>query len=180
MVPHSCRPRQGPPPHTPARPPSPPTLPQVTPITLFCILIFLITFEVLANLASELLRLADRPIYGAWWGSTSFEVFAREWNKPVSDFLRRHVYEPAGATPCALAATFLFSIVLHEVFLWGAMGGRWRAPWLALFSLLQLPLRPLLRAMPKTALGNVIFWAGLSGGLGVISLLYAMDYQRAA
>jgi hypothetical protein len=76
--------------------------------------------------------------------------------------------------------TFLFSILVHEIFIWGAMGHSWRFPWLGLASLCQLPLRPLLRIIPGikgTSVGNFLFWVMLSTGLAGISLLYAHDMK---
>lgn len=96
----------------------------------------------------------------------------------MTAFLRHHVYEVNGATPGALVGTFLFSIAVHEVFIWGAMAGHWRVPWLALISLVQLPLRPLLRLIPKNVLGNFLFWLGLQVGLGCVGILYARDMRR--
>ena len=131
------------------------------------------------NICSEFLCIADRPFYGDWWTSTSFEHFSRQWNKPISDFLRRHLYAPLKrqGSRTALLVTMAFSIAMHEVFLCAAMGGTWRLPWLAIFSVFQLPLIPLLRLLPPTAASNLFFWAGLSAGLGCIALLYARDYS---
>jgi sterol O-acyltransferase len=36
-------------------------------------------------------RFADRNFYDDWWNSSSFDQFARKWNKPVHEFLLRHV-----------------------------------------------------------------------------------------
>ena len=63
--------------------------------------------------------------------------------------------------------------MVHELFMYSAMGGHWRVPWLSLFSLAQFPLR----AFPQWQ-GNMFFWLGLSMGLPVISLLYAADYAQ--
>ena len=50
----------------------------------------------------------------------------RHWNKPVHNFLLRHCYVDAmrqGFSPnAALYFTFLVSIVVHELLLWGAFG----------------------------------------------------------
>lgn len=52
----------------------------------------------------------DRPSVGVYW---------RTWNKPVSAFMRRHIYSPLigrGWKPIwASAIVFLFSGILHEI-----------------------------------------------------------------
>lgn len=58
----------------------------------------------------------------------------------------------------AFTATFLFSILLHELVLIGALG--WSFPYLAVFSLLQLPLAKIMQLplFKGKRLGNIIFW----------------------
>ena len=55
-----------------------------------------------------------------WTCSTSFDEFSRKWNKPVHEWLLRHVYLETIVTYKAsklnaTAATLLFSLLLHEV-----------------------------------------------------------------
>ena len=94
---------------------------------------------------------------------------------------KRQVYLDAmrqvGASPSAsLYATFMTSIVVHEVVIWGIM--RPGMPWLALFSLLQLPLGTIQRisVIKGKRLGNFILWMGLAVGISLLSALYARDY----
>jgi hypothetical protein len=52
--------------------------------------------------------------------STSFDEFSRKWNRPVHEFLLRHIYLETIVTYKAskinaTAATLLFSLLLHEV-----------------------------------------------------------------
>jgi len=65
---------------------------------------------------------------GARWAcSTSFDEFSRKWNKPVHEWLLRHVYLETIVTYKAsklnaTAATLLFSLLLHEVrFAWSTL-----------------------------------------------------------
>lgn len=51
------------------------------PMLFVYLLIFLMIWEYLVNVFAELSRFADRNFYDAWWNSTSFEHFARTWNK---------------------------------------------------------------------------------------------------
>lgn len=139
------------------------------PLTLLSIAIFFITFVAVCPFFSEVTREVDRAFHGAWHESTSFEQFSQAWNAPVGDFLHHYVYTPLlfCGKPCALCATFILSILYHELLIWGAMGSKWRFPYLALFSVTQLPLIPLMKLFPglkgKRA-GNIFFWLGLSTG----------------
>lgn len=76
-----------------------------------------------------------------------------------------------------MVGRFAFSIAAHEVLLWAAMDNRYKTPWLALASLSQAPLAPLmaLKGVKGTRLGSLVFWVGMSVGLGLITTLYARD-----
>lgn len=65
-------------------------------------------------------RFADRQFYEDWWNSTSWDEFARKWNKPVHSFLLRHVYASSisyhgMSKPSAAMVTFFLSALLHEL-----------------------------------------------------------------
>lgn len=62
------------------------------PVTLFLLFIVYIIFEAFTNLFGEITGFADREFYKEWWNSTTFELFNRLWNRPVHEFLFRHVY----------------------------------------------------------------------------------------
>ena len=54
--------------------------------------------------------------------SNSFDEFARKWNKPVHEFLLRHIYLESIKTykmskRNATLLTFLFSSIIHEFFM---------------------------------------------------------------
>jgi sterol O-acyltransferase len=122
-----------------------------------------------------------RRFYDDWWNSTSFAEFSRKWNLPVHEFLLRHVYLDAmrrrGLGPdAALYLTYLVSIAVHEIILWGAMG--LVTPYLAVLSTAQFPLMSLLRlpAFRGKRLGNMLFWAGLMVGVTGLIVLYAREY----
>jgi sterol O-acyltransferase len=44
------------------------------------------------NALAEITRFADRGFYADWWNSVSWDQFSRDWNRPVYNFLLRHVY----------------------------------------------------------------------------------------
>ena len=54
------------------------------------------------------------------WNSTSWDEFSRKWNKPVHNFLLRHVYASTIASykfsrSRAMFVTFLLSAAAHEL-----------------------------------------------------------------
>lgn len=90
------------------------------PMMINFLLIFYIIFECVCTGFAELSYFADREFYQDWWNSTSWDQFARKWNKPVHTFLLRHVYASSrsgmgfsrwGAT----FFTFLLSALCHEL-----------------------------------------------------------------
>jgi sterol O-acyltransferase len=153
----------------------------MVPLMAIMLLLFFLIFECVLNAFAELTRFGARSHYGDWWNATTFLEWSRAWNLPVHDWLARHVYLDAmrqyGAAPnAALTFTFLVSIVLHEVVIWGVLG-RLTMPWLGLFSLLQLPLGSIQRVaiIKGKRLGNMILWAGLAIGVALIFTLYAKE-----
>jgi len=62
-----------------------------------------------------------RPLStGFQWNSTSWDEFARKWNKPVHTFLLRHVYSATRKSyriskASAMFVTFLVSALAHEL-----------------------------------------------------------------
>jgi hypothetical protein len=58
--------------------------------------------------------------YSFQWNSTSWDEFARKWNKPVHTFLLRHVYRPTRnsyriSRSGAMFLTYLLSALAHEL-----------------------------------------------------------------
>ena len=101
---------------------------------------------------------------------------------PAHPSLRpKSIYDTAGQGVCGLLCVFSFSIAMHELLLWAALGRSWRTPWLAVMSFLQLPLMPLLRSVgaQSTKAGNLFFWLGLSAGMAMNAVLYARDARLA-
>jgi len=153
----------------------------MVPLMAIMLLLFFLIFECVLNAFAELTRFGARSHYGDWWNATTFLEWSRAWNLPVHDWLARHVYLDAmrqygAAANAALTFTFLVSIVLHEVVIWGVLG-RVTVPWLGLFSLLQLPLGSIQRVgiIKGKRLGNMILWAGLAIGVALIFTLYAKE-----
>ncbi|RKO91459.1 MBOAT, membrane-bound O-acyltransferase family-domain-containing protein, partial [Blyttiomyces helicus] len=90
------------------------------PFMVCYLLVFYIIFECILNGFAEITRFADREFYEDWWNSVTFDEYARKWNKPVHEFLLRHVYNE-GLTTYKLSKTnatfltFFLSSCLHEL-----------------------------------------------------------------
>ena len=79
----------------------------------------------------------------------------------LAPYRRRHVYlellRRGHGRAGALNRTFFVSVMLHELIIFAIV--REPTPWFSLFQLTQIPLIPLMRAIPRGAiLGNVIVW----------------------
>ena len=115
---------------------------------------------------------------------THTQTHAPQFNQPKTCSpvsAHQSIYDTAGQGVCGLLCVFSFSIAMHELLLWAALGRSWRTPWLAIMSFLQLPLMPLLRRVgaQSTRAGNLFFWLGLSAGMAMNAVLYARDARLA-
>jgi len=140
---------------------------KLSTISLVCWLAgFFAIFQSLLNALAEIMYFADREFYSDWWNVSNVRQYWTSWNKPVTNFMKRHIYAPMvnrGVNPTvAQIATFLFSGFLHELLVgipthnvlfvafWGMV--------------LQLPLifvtDPLAKMKGRNAklAGNLIFW----------------------
>jgi sterol O-acyltransferase len=148
------------------------------PMLLEQLLSWYVIWECLLNVLAEITRFADRGFYGAWWNSVSFDQYARNWNRPVHNFLLRHVYHSSISffhlsKMQATFFTFLLSAIVHEVLMF-CLFKKVRG-YLFTFQLTQLPLAAFMKTKMmrnKHTLGNIIFWFGLFIGPSVITSLY--------
>jgi len=80
---------------------------------------FFALFQSFLNALAEVMKFGDREFYTDWWNSPSVGAYWRTWNKPVYQFMKRHVFSPLigrGWSPySASVMVFLFSGVLHEL-----------------------------------------------------------------
>lgn len=93
---------------------------KLSSISLFCWLAgFFALFQSFLNALAEVMTFADRDFYSDWWNSSSVRTYWTSWNKPVSQFMKRHVYMPLigrGFSPTAAQIiVFVFSGLLHEI-----------------------------------------------------------------
>ncbi|KAF2274794.1 MBOAT-domain-containing protein [Westerdykella ornata] len=148
------------------------------PLLLEQLLAWYVIWECLLNVLAEVTRFADRSFYGEWWNSTSWDQYARDWNRPVHHFLLRHVYHSSISALRlsrlqATFVTFLLSAVVHELLMF-CLFKKVRG-YLFAMQLAQLPLAALSRTRllkGRDTLGNVIFWLGLFIGPSVLTALY--------
>jgi sterol O-acyltransferase len=148
------------------------------PMLLEQLLAWYVIWECVLNVLAEVTKFADRGFYGDWWNSVSFDQYARDWNRPVHNFLLRHVYHSTisafhlskmGAT----LVTFLLSAVVHELLMF-CLFKKVRG-YLFAFQLSQVPLAALSKTRlmrGKDTLGNIVFWFGLFIGPSLITSLY--------
>ena len=148
------------------------------PLLLEQLLTWYVIWECVLNVLAEVFRFADRGFYGAWWNAVSFDQYARDWNRPVHNFLLRHVYRSSISAfhlnkGTATFATFLLSAAVHEVVMF-CLFKKVRG-YLFTTQLLQVPLVALSRTKwlrGRTVLGNVVFWIGLFVGPSFLTCLY--------
>ncbi|KAJ3369843.1 hypothetical protein GGF31_004915 [Allomyces arbusculus] len=152
------------------------------PFMLCYLMVFYIIFECVCNGFAELSRFADRNFYDDWWNSSSFDQFARKWNKPVHEFLLRHVYlesitsykvSKANAT----YLTFFFSSCLHELAM--IMVSKRVRFYLFALQMFQIPLIWFGRlewSRRHRVVGNAFFWFGIFAGPPLLAICYCWDY----
>jgi sterol O-acyltransferase len=148
------------------------------PLLIEQLLTWYVIWECILNVLAEVTRFADRGFYGDWWNSVSWDQYARDWNRPVHNFLLRHVYHSSISTfhlsrNAATFVTFLLSALVHELCM--AILFKKVRGYLFTMQLLQMPLVTLSRTKllkGRTVLGNVIFWLGLFVGPRFLTSLY--------
>lgn len=139
---------------------------------------FFLIWDSILNALAELTLFADRDFYGPWWSCTDFSEFARLWNKPVHNFLLRHVYHSSISAlkvskANAAVITFVISSIVHELVMY-VIFGTFRG-YLFLIQMLQIPLVMISRTKfmrDKKVLGNCICWFGFISGPSIICTLY--------
>ncbi|EFC44804.1 predicted protein [Naegleria gruberi] len=76
-------------------------------------------FHCYLNILAELCCWGDRYFFNDWWNAPDFQTFWKNWNRPVHQWLLRHVYQPSLGSniskPISVFFTFLTSAILHEI-----------------------------------------------------------------
>jgi len=150
------------------------------PFMVAYLLLFYIIFECICNGFAELSRFADRQFYEDWWNSTSWDEFSRKWNRPVHQFLLRHVYTSTMRSyklskTSAMFITFLLSAAVHELVM--VVVTQKIRMYLFMGQLIQIPLIavgriPAIRR--NKILGNIFFWLSLFSGFPLLCVLYVL------
>ncbi|KAK4239945.1 hypothetical protein C8A03DRAFT_42487 [Achaetomium macrosporum] len=150
----------------------------IFPFMMEYLLTWYLIWETILNFLAELTYFADRSFYDAWWNCVSWDHFARDWNRPVHNFLLRHVYHSSISAMkvdkhTATLITFFLSACVHELVMW-CIFKKLRG-YLLFLQMCQLPLVRLSRTKwlrNRARLGNVIFWLGIFTGPSILCSLY--------
>lgn len=163
---------------------------KLSTISLFCWLCgFYALFQSFLNALAEIMRFGDREFYGDWWNVSNIRTYWTTWNKPVTNFMRRHIYSPLVGRGCppvlAQIIVFFFSGILHELLVGvpthnvigvAFAGMMLQIPLIILTDMLQ-GLRFLNQA-GKATVGNMVFWVSFCiFGQPLAALLYFFAWQ---
>ncbi|KAE9566843.1 Sterol O-acyltransferase 2 [Colletotrichum fructicola] len=150
----------------------------IFPFMMEYMMAWYLIWETILNTLAELTYFADRSFYDAWWNSVSWDQFARDWNRPVHNFLLRHVYHSSISSMkvnrhTATLITFFLSACVHELVMW-CLFKKLRG-YLLFLQMCQLPLVQLSRTSwmrGRKTLGNIMFWFGIFTGPSLLCSLY--------
>ncbi|KAI0128897.1 diacylglycerol O-acyltransferase [Xylariales sp. AK1849] len=148
---------------------------------------FFALFQSTLNALAEVTRFGDRAFYDDWWNAASLGEYWRMWNKPVYQFMKRHVYSPMmgrgyGQTYSSLAVFFV-SAILHELAVGVPTHNILGVAFAGMF--LQLPLIMVTQNIQKWVtgskgklLGNCVFWISFTiFGQPFAALMYFYAWQ---
>lgn len=115
----------------------------IFPFMMEFLLAWYLIWEAILNVLGEVTYFADREFYSDWWNSVSWDQYARDWNRPVHNFLLRHVYHSSISTLrvnkyTATIITFFLSSLVHELVMW-CIFKKVRGYFLAM-QMLQIPV----------------------------------------
>lgn len=145
-------------------------------------------FQSFLNALSEVMRFADREFYTDWWNSPSVGTYWRTWNKPVYQFMKRHIYSPlvgrGWSSGQASIAVFTLSAILHELLVGVPTHNIIGVAFVGM--IIQIPMialtTPFEKMSPKHVygkiIGNCIFWVSFTLiGQPLAALLYFFAWQ---
>ena len=143
-------------------------LERILKLSVSSIIIWLLGFFALfhcwLNILAELLNFSDRNFYRDWWNARSIEEYWRNWNLPVHNWLKRHIYKPLRisgfSNTFSSAIIFLFSALAHEYII--SIPLKVFHCWAFIAMILQLPLAQIssayMKQYPISTFGNMFFW----------------------
>jgi diacylglycerol O-acyltransferase-1 len=153
------------------------------PNLVMWLLIFYGIFHSYLNLVAEIMGFEDRCFYRSWWNSTDMGQYWRLWNRPVHDWLAKHVYCVAvrRGIPSTVAKLIVFfiSALLHEVLV--SLPCKMIGVYAFIGMMLQLPSivisQKLYKKLANPVIGNVMFWCTLPLlGQPLLIMLYWYQY----
>ncbi|PVI04616.1 diacylglycerol O-acyltransferas-like protein 1 [Periconia macrospinosa] len=160
---------------------------KLSTISLFCWLCgFYALFQSALNALAEIMTFGDRDFYADWWNVSSIRTYWTSWNKPVTNFMRRHVYSPLvgrGWSPSAAQlAVFVLSGVLHELCVGipthNVIGVAFAGMMVQIPLILLTDRLQRVKGIRGKVAGNVIFWISFCiMGQPLAALLYFFAWQ---
>ncbi|KAF2766062.1 hypothetical protein EJ03DRAFT_330452 [Teratosphaeria nubilosa] len=160
---------------------------KLSTISLVCWLAgFFALFQSFLNMLAEIMMFGDREFYSDWWNSSDLRAYWTSWNKPVTHFMKRHIYSPMvgrGVHPVAAQfITFTFSGILHELLIGVPTHNILGVAFMGM--MLQIPLifltDPLIKMKGHNGklAGNLIFWISFCFfGQPLAALIYFFAWQ---
>ncbi|KAI3336683.1 MBOAT family protein [Xylariaceae sp. AK1471] len=147
---------------------------------------FFALFQSSLNALAEIMRFGDRAFYDDWWNSAGLGEYWRLWNKPVYQFMKRHIFSPLVGrgykVTTASFIVFFVSAVLHELLVGVPTKNIIGVAFLGM--LIQIPLiwitRPLesMKGPNGKLMGNIIFWVSFTIlGQPFAALIYFYAWQ---
>ncbi|KAF7683384.1 Diacylglycerol O-acyltransferase 1-1 [Astathelohania contejeani] len=132
---------------------------------LLWLIFFLATFVLFLPILRELTLFGDGVFFCDWWNSTTVLEYWRLWNRPVHQWIVRHLYIPlqsrGWSKGWALAAVFIASGLIHEYIISSSL--KMITGWAFAGMIGQIPMALIARWIGKSWLvhrfGNYMFWS---------------------
>ncbi|KAI5864499.1 MBOAT, membrane-bound O-acyltransferase family-domain-containing protein [Durotheca rogersii] len=147
---------------------------------------FFALFQSALNALAEIMRFGDRAFYDDWWNSAGLGDYWRLWNKPVYQFMKRHIFSPLISRgwdmTSASVAVFFVSAVLHELLVGIPTKNVIGVAFMGM--IIQIPLIWITRVFERMKgpngqlIGNCIFWVSFTIlGQPFAALVYFYAWQ---
>ncbi|XP_026559095.1 sterol O-acyltransferase 1 isoform X2 [Pseudonaja textilis] len=156
----------------------------ILPGVLILFLTFFAFLHCWLNAFAEVLRFADRMFYQDWWNSTSFSNYYRTWNIVVHDWLYYYAYRDflwffgKKFKAVAMLSVFMVSAAVHEYVMAICLGYLYPVMF-SMFLCFGMVFNFILHDQRKNPIFNIIMWAALFLGHGVLICLYGQElYAR--